>query len=258
MKKYLPCIVVSGMILFVSGCSTLLNNTITQVSTIDALLCGIYDGEISCRRLMENGNFGIGTFSQLEGEMVILNGTLYQIKADGKVYKPHPNIKTPFAAVCRFNIDKTFRVKNGTDFKTLEEQINKHAPNKNIFCAIKIKGKFARMKTRSVPKQNKPYPPLKEVTRNQPEFHMKNVSGTIVGFRCPSYVKGINVPGYHLHFITDDRKQGGHVLEMEMTEAECHLDLCNKFFMILPDKTETFADIDLSKDRSRELQEVEK
>ena len=255
--KRLLCLAV-GLCFLVSGCVTPAGDTIFQASTIDALLAGVYDGDMSCFRLLKHGDFGIGTFDRLDGEMVLLDGNMYQIKADGKVYKPQLNTKTPFAVVCRFNTDKTFRVKKGTDFKTLEEQINEHAPNKNIFCAIKINGEFARMKTRSVPKQNKPYPPLKEVTRNQPEFHMENVSGTIVGFRCPSYVKGINVPGYHLHFITDDRKQGGHVLEMEMTEAECHLDLCNKFFMILPDKIETFADVDLSKDRGRELQEVEK
>jgi acetolactate decarboxylase len=102
------------------------------------------------------------------------------------------------------------------DYGQLEQYLDKLLPTENIFYAIKIEGTFKYIKTRSVPKQNKPYPPLVEVVKNQPTFEFHNVKGTIVGFRCPSYVEGINVPGYHLHFITGDKKAGGHLLE-------CHL-----------------------------------
>jgi acetolactate decarboxylase len=98
---------------------------------------------------------------------------------------------------------------------------------------------------------------LKEVTKNQPEFDMKNISGTIVGFRCPPFVKGINVPGYHLHFLSNDKSKGGHVLEFELSDGELELDVLNRYILQLPKETEDFAHTDLSKDRGRELEDVE-
>jgi acetolactate decarboxylase len=246
-KKNLLCVAI-GLWLFISGCASPARDTVSQASTINALLAGLYDGNISYSRL----------FDRLEGEMVLLDGRIYQIKADGKVYKPDPDIKTPFATICQFNVDRTIPVKAGTDYETIENLIDHYAPNQNLFYAIKITGQFRRMKTRSVPGQKKPYPPLKEVVSNQPEFHMKDVSGTIVGFRCPPYVKGINVPGYHLHFISKDRAQGGHVLSFEIAEGKCEIDLLNQYFLILPSNAKEFAETDLSRDRSKELKDVEK
>ena len=255
--KRLLCLAV-GLCLLVSGCVTPARDTVFQASTIDALLAGVYDGDMSCRRLLKHGDFGIGTFDRLDGEMVLLDGNMYQIKADGKVYEPDPSVKTPFATICQFNADRAIPIKAGSDYETIENLINEYAPNQNLFYAIKITGQFRSMKTRSVPCQQKPYPPLKEVTSNQPEFNMKNISGTIVGFRCPSYVKGINVPGYHLHFISSDRTQGGHVLSFEIADGKCEIDVLNQYFLTLPVNTKEFAETDLSRDRSKELKDVER
>jgi acetolactate decarboxylase len=114
------------------------------------------------------------------------------------------------------------------------------------------------MRTRSVPGQRKPYPPLQEVTKNQPEFAMRDIAGSIVGFRCPAYVKGINVPGYHLHFISEDRTRGGHILSFKMASGQCEVDVLHQYSLSLPTNTLQFAETDLSKDRSKELQEAEK
>ncbi|MFC1497555.1 acetolactate decarboxylase [Verrucomicrobiota bacterium] len=97
-----------------------------------------------------------------------------------------------------------------------------------------------------------------EVTKNQPEFAMENIAGTIVGFKCPAYVKGINVPGYHLHFISSDKTQGGHILSLEITKGECEIDVLNLYSLALPVNTSAFSGTDLSKDRSKELKDVEK
>ncbi len=256
--KRLLCFAV-GLCFLVSGCVvTPAGNTAFQVSTIDALLAGVYDGNMSCRRLQKHGDFGIGTFDRLDGEMVLLDGNMYQIKADGKVYEPDPSVKTPFATVCQFTTDKTIPIKTGSDYATIENLLDEYAPNQNLFYAIKITGQFRLMKTRSVPGQQKPYPPLKEVTSDQPEFNMENISGTIIGFRCPPYVKGINVPGYHLHFISSDRTQGGHVLSFEIADGKCEVDVLNKYSLTLPVDTTEFAKTDLSKDRSKELKDVER
>ena len=256
MKKWMLYIGL-GICILASGCGAPARNTLFQTSTIDALLAGVYDGDISCRHLLKHGDFGIGTFDRLEGEMVILDGTIYQIMVDGKAYKPDPHGKTPFATTCYFNPEKTISISTSTDYKEVERLIDAAAPNQNLFCAIRITGQFRSMKTRSVPAQKKPYPPLKEVTRNQPEFHMNNVFGTIVGFRCPSYVRGINVPGYHLHFISGDRTRGGHVLSFEVTNGKCEIDILNQYFLRLPDNKD-FAEIDLSRDRNKELKDVER
>jgi acetolactate decarboxylase len=206
---------------------------------------------------LKHGDFGIGTFDRIDGEMLVLEGIIYQVKGDGKVYKPDSNCKTPFATVCHFNPKQTITIDRSTDYKRLETVIDAAVPNQNLFCAIRITGQFRSMKTRSVPAQERPYAPLKEVTANQPEFDMNNIFGTIVGFRCPPYVDGINVQGYHLHFISRERNQGGHVLSFEILEGTCDIDLLDQFSLRLP-HTKDFAETDLLKDRNRELKDVER
>jgi len=256
MRRYVAGIFFVFLVFLSVGASA--QDTVMQVSTIDALVAGVYDGTMSCGRLLQYGDFGIGTFDRLEGEMVVLDGTVYQAKVDGKVYTPDGKTTTPFAAVCRFGADCTFDVRKGMDFKALEEAIDASISNKNLFYAIKVQGTFSYMKTRSVPAQDKPYPPLAEITKHQSIFEKRNIPGTIVGFRCPVYVKGINVPGYHLHFISDDRTWGGHILALETGTGTCAIDRCNELLMVLPEEGEEFKAVDLSKDRSTELHQVEK
>ena len=258
MKKCL-LILVLCVTATLGGCTS--NNRphrISQIATIDALLGGVYDGHITCRELLKHGNFGIGTFDRLDGEMLVLDGKLYQIKADGRVYTPDIGITTPFATVCDFQADQSQPLEPGQDFKAVTQWLDRLAPNQNVFCAIKITGQFVRMETRSVPAQTKPYQPLAEVTKNQPKFAMQNVEGTIVGFRCPPYMKGLNVPGYHLHFLSADRTQGGHILSFEVAQASCEVDICDQFELQLPQNESAFETIDLSKDRSADLQKAEK
>jgi acetolactate decarboxylase len=246
-----------GCCLLVAACAGPQRDTAFQTSTIDALLAGVYDGELTGAELLKHGDFGIGTFDGLDGEMIVLDGTIFQVRADGKVYRPELSVKTPFATVCRFSPDRALSVPAGTDFKALEALLDRRAPNRNLFYAIRLTGRFRFVRTRSVPGQQKPYPPLVEVTRNQPEFEMHDVSGTVVGFRCPAYVKGINVPGYHLHFLDDARTKGGHILKIEIEEAFCEVDMLDRYALKLPVNTTAFADTDLSRDRSAELTDVE-
>lgn len=241
-----------------AGCASVEQDKVTQVSTIDALLVGVYEGAMPLSELREYGDFGIGTYEGLDGEMLLLDGTFYQVKADGKIYNPPDTDKTPFASVVRFKANSKFELDSPLSFAELCARIDKTASNKNLFVAIHIKGRFAGMKTRSVPKQQKPYPPLVKVTAKQPEFELGAVDGEIVGFRLPSYVKGINVPGYHLHFISADRKSGGHILGFSMESGTVELDKISRFQMILPEKVADFGGADLSKDRSRELEKAEK
>ena len=256
MKKFFTGFVLSVCLICI-GCANV-SNTVTQTSTIDALLAGHYDGQMSCGQLLQYGDLGIGTFDKLDGEMVVLDGKVYQVKADGKIYRPDPNIKTPFASVCKFCADETIVIKEDADFEGLEKLIDDAIGNGNVFCAVKIEGEFSYMKTRSVPAQSKPYPELADVAKRQAVFEMEDVHGSIVGFRCPEFVKGVNVPGYHLHFLSEDKTQGGHILACNMKSGTVMIDVCGKFLLILPDGNSSFADLDLTKDRTEELDAVEK
>jgi acetolactate decarboxylase len=244
-----------SMLFLVAGCIPQANR-ITQTSTIDALLAGAYDGQIECGKLLDYGDFGIGTFDKLDGEMAIVDGRIYQVKSDGIVYTPSSKLKTPFASVCKFNPDMHFELSN-VNFKTVTSTIDEKISNPNQYLAVKITGKFKHMKVRSVPAQSKPYPPLVKVAKTQPVFEANDVTGTIVGFRTPPFAKGLNVTGYHFHFLSKHLAMAGHVLDFELTEGKCQIDKCNELLLILP-KDDVLKDIDLSKDKSKELQKAEK
>ena len=257
MTRRVSWLALGCMGLVLAGCAGPSRNTVFQTSTIDALLAGVYDGDLSLRELRRQGDFGIGTFDDLDGEMVLLDGQFYQVRADGRVYAPDPDGETPFAAVCRFRPDRQVAVPSGLDMAGVEALLDREVPGGNRFAAIRVDGHFKRMRTRSVPAQSRPYPPLKEVAATQPVFNRKNISGTLVGFRCPSYVGGVNVPGWHLHFISQDRSFGGHVLAFEVVTGVAQVDELDRLVMQLPG-TKDFAEADLSRDRQAELAGVEK
>ena len=244
MKRLLSILAI--ITLLASGCITTpethtkpYQNIMYQLSTINALLAGNYDSNTTYSEVLQHGDFGIGVFNSLDGEMVLLDGTLYQIKSDGNVYRPDSTTtKTPFATVCHFKSEKNITIKSGATYKVLKQMIDKYVLDQDQFCAIKITGQFKTMTTRTVPRQSKPYPPISYITKNEPIFNLTNISGTIVGFRNPSYAKGMISTGYHLHFITDDENQGGHVMSFEVEKAECELDFLNKLHITLPDKVE--------------------
>ncbi|MBN1693323.1 MAG: acetolactate decarboxylase [Dehalococcoidales bacterium] len=232
--------------------------TMTQISTIDALLNGVYDGVITYEVLKGYGDFGIGTFQALDGEMLAFDGEFYQVKADGVAYPVADSQETPFAMVTFFDIDYTGELAQGLDYTSLQEYLDSILPSINTFCAIKIEGTFSYMKTRSVPAQQKPYPPLVEVTKNQPIFEFEEVEGTMVGFRSPPFITGLNMPGYHLHFLTNSKDAGGHVLEFTIGHAEVFIDYTPDFMMILPGMGSDFYQIDLTPDNQDELEQAEK
>lgn len=231
-----------------------MNHTVTQVSILDALLASKFDGCLPCRELLKHGDFGIGTYDRMDGEMIILDGGLYQGKTDGKVYTPDSVISTPFATVCHFRPDQEWTIDEPLDLERLKNLIDEKAANQNVFCAIRVEGFFSYVKTHALPIQSKPYPPVAQVVKSCPQFEMKDVSGTIVGFRSPPYVKGINDPGYHLHFLSDDKSQGGHLREFVMNRGTGALDICSNHVVMLPDNGAALADVDLSNDLVAEFE----
>ena len=233
-RHFLLCVLIAVAAL--CGCAHNAHhaNIVYQVSTIGALAQGIYDGEITCGELKERGDFGIGTFDRLNGEMIVSEGAVYQVMADGGVRIPDDRVRVPFAAVTFFKSGRTDVLNGKLDLKGLEQAIDRLLRTENIIYAVRIEGKFAHVKTRSVPEQERPYRPLAEAVKGQRTFEFKETEGTLVGLRFPAFMNGINVPAYHFHFISKDKKAGGHLLECSLDGARVEIDEIQEFHMLLP------------------------
>jgi len=201
-----------------------LHHTLFQTSTVDALLEGKYEGDVSFAELGARGDFGLGTLDALDGEMVCLDGSFYQVKSDGRAYPVDGDARTPFAVVTTFEPDVSETLSTPMDFQALCGHLDGTVGDVAACCAIRVDGSFEHVKTRSVPRQQQPYPPLVEVVENQPTFELRDVPGSLVGFRFPDYAQGLNVSGYHFHFITLNRSAGGHVLGCRLTSGELQID----------------------------------
>jgi acetolactate decarboxylase len=236
------------------------NDVLFQPSVITALMQGVFDGSMTYEELSSHGDFGLGTFNSLDGEMVELAGQFYQVKADGAVYPVNSSMKTPFAIVTYFTPDKEINFNASGDesanLTLLQRYLENQMPSKNIFYAIRIDGVFDYIKTRSVPAQVKPYPTLTEAVKNQSIFEMFNQSGTMIGFWSPAFAGGINLAGYHFHFLNDKRTAGGHVLDLRLKNASIALDYTPEFFVDLPNETE-FLQADLGGTDQGELKKAE-
>ena len=200
------------------------HHTLFQTSTIEALLDGNYEGDVSFAELEERGDFGLGTFDALDGEMIALDGGFYQVRADGRAYAIDGRARTPFAVVTFFEPNLSETLAAPMDFGTFRARLHLLVGGEASCYAVRVEGHFDYVKTRSVPRQRKPYPPLAEVVKHQPTFELHDVAGSLVGFRFPRYAQGLNVAGYHFHFITADRSAGGHVLEFRLARGELRLD----------------------------------
>jgi len=205
-----------------------------QVSTLDALLNGRFDGLLPFGDLKKHGDFGLGTFDALNGEMIFLDHEVYQVRVDGRAYPVADAMKTPFAAVTFFEAEQTAVLEASLDCAGLEAAIDSLLPPQDIAYAVKVSGQFASLTTRSVAPQTRPYPGLADALRGQVEFALDDVEGTLVGFRLPAYMDGANVAGYHFHFLTEDRSAGGHVLACQTRRVQVEVDDTGAWYVALP------------------------
>jgi len=232
------------------------SDVVYQYSTINALLEGVYDGEMTCGKLLENGDFGLGTFNALDGEMVVIDRAVYKIRSDGKAYRMSSSEATPFAVVTAFEPNMIFNIEHDGS-PALEDLLEFKVPESNLIQAIRIDGHFKYVKVRSVPKQKRPYRRLAKIVEDQSVFEIKDVRGTLVGFLIPAHFANVNMPGYHFHFITEDRSRGGHVLKCRTGHVQMQIDEVPEFHLVLPENGD-FLKAKLSGDRSAELKKAEK
>jgi acetolactate decarboxylase len=217
------------------------NNEIYQFSVMSALMSGLASPEssIPVSSLLAHGDFGVGTFEGMDGEMVVIDSKAYQFRGDGSTQQVSPNQLVPFAMVSRFVPQLTKSIKTQTK-AALQEEIERALPDaKNAFILFKVHGTFKRIKIRAIHAQSYPGQPLSTLTENQmiKEFH--SVKGTIVGLRSPGWSVGVSVVGVHAHFIDEERKSGGHILELEVEEdVILELVVSNTFHLQLPKSSE--------------------
>jgi acetolactate decarboxylase len=209
-------------------------HVIFQASTIDALLDGAYEGDMTLAELREHGDFGIGTVDQLDGEMIALDGEFFVARSDGRVYALPLETHTPFAVVTGFEAESTHAFDAAASFEELRAQLDAVAPKDAVCVAVRVDGHFARLRLRSVPRQSRPYPPLAQVTAHQVEFELSETTGTLVGFRFPDYAQGFEVAGYHLHYLSQDRTQGGHVLDCALERGAARFDASSDLHIEVP------------------------
>lgn len=192
-----------------------------QVSTIEALLHGAYDGDVTVAELAQRGDLGLGTFNALDGELILADGIVYRAAEDGTVHRAEPTRRSPFAVVTAFRPGVELYVGVPQDLDVLLSQL---LPPSLTCTAVRIDGRFELVHLRSVPPQRHPYPPLTEVLAGQRVFVENDVSGVVVGFSFPAHNGRLNLPGSHLHFLSADRSRGGHVLSCRLAEGTIHLD----------------------------------
>ena len=210
------------------------SHAIFQTSTLDALLDGAYDGDVTFAELSERGDTGLGTLDALDGEMIALGGEFFQARANGSVRRIAPTERTPFAVVARFEPDVHATLAGPLEHAALLGAIDALVEDREVCYALRIDGRFEAVRARSVPAQKTPYPPLAEVIAHQQEFELGELTGSIVGFQFPDYTQGLNVSGYHLHVISDARDAGGHLLDCRLLGGTLALDHSSDLHMELP------------------------
>ncbi len=229
-----------------------------QASTIGALIEGAYDGDLSFAELAEHGDLGLGTLNDLDGEMIALDGRFYRADVDGNVGEIDAATRTPFAVVTSFEPTVDVEIEEPLEHAELLTRLDELIPAEAATCALRLDGRFELVRARSVPRQSPPYRPLTEVVLEQHVFELREVAGTMLGFRFPDYAEGIEVSGFHLHFVSDDRQRGGHVLASRFAAGlRARLDFSNDLHVELPPGVE-LADPALAASTHAAVERVER
>jgi acetolactate decarboxylase len=223
---------------------------------VNALVEGIYEQNVPVAEIQKHGDFGLGTFNDLDGEMVLLDGQIYRAASDGTVSPVDAQTLTPFACVTFYRPMSYEDSRGELTYAEFQAWLATLMPSPNLFYAFRIEGEFKRVKTRSVPKQAN-YRPLVEVAKEQPEFEYRDVVGTLAGFFTPTFMASLNVPGLHLHYLSRDRRQGGHLLGCEVKCARAEIQFLYTLELALPLNVDYLL-WDFQRDIKRDLDKAEK
>ena len=234
--------------------------TLYQVSLLQSMAYGDYNGSVAVKELKAHGDIGIGTFHRLNGELIMLEGEVYRAAADGSVEAVDEEETSPFAVVSYMDADLSKTLKDIPDYRTLNDALDQlvEERGKNRFYMIRIDGLFREINVRSVPAQSEPYQRLVDVLAHQQTlFDYEHIEGTMVGLYCPPYMSYLNAAGWHMHFISKDKSQGGHVLGANIANAVLSVHDINSFHLQLP-QNNRFDRFDLTLDQSEDIEKIEK
>jgi acetolactate decarboxylase len=223
---------------------------------VNALVEGIYEENIPFTEVKKHGDFGLGTFNDLDGEMVMLDGRIYQIASDGRVTVIDEKALTPFACVTFYQPRSYDAIDHELPYEAFQDWLDSLMPSPNIFYALRIDGLFAEVKTRSIPKQAN-YRPMVDVAKEQHIFDFQNIEGTLAGFFTPSFMSSLNVPGWHLHFLSADLQHGGHLLECRPLKVRAGVQYLHVLELSLPMSAD-YLTWDFRRDVKQDLNKVEK
>jgi acetolactate decarboxylase len=233
------------------------DDALVQFSLLSTLAAGDYVDGTPLRHVLANGDFGVGTFNRLDGEMIVLDGRIYQALADGRIRPANLSGTTPFAAITFFSEDGRIENLTAKTLNDLDEQLDRQLPHLNAPYAIRIDGDFPEITLRSVPEQSPPFQPLVEVVKHQVTWQHHNLRGTLIGLRCPSWIGTLNVSGYHWHFLSDDRTIGGHVLACELQTGLLRFDECTSLVIHLP-QSDKFHEFKAGEVNEQDIDQIER
>ncbi len=189
--------------------------TFYQYNIWAAFVNKVFDGQLKVSELKEHGNIGLGSFDYLDGELIMLDGIAYRVREDGVISEGKDNDEIVYADACFFKTDTAVVLNNFMNYDSLRNQLNQQLPTANHFYAFKIQGVFDSVTLGGLHKQSTPFKQgLDVLIPQRPVFKGQYVAGTMVGFFCPQFIGDINTAAYHFHFISDDKKLGGHVMEI--------------------------------------------
>ncbi len=224
------------------------DDTFYQYSIWFAFVNKVFDGNLTVKELKTHGDVGLGSFDFLDGELVMLDGVAYRIRENGEISIGQNEDQIVYADAAFFEEEDSFSIQAPIKFQNLAAQLDAKKKSPHYFYIYKIHGDFKHIKLGGVPKVERPFTDgLDVLIPNRPVFETENISGTLVGFYCPDYIGHINAKGHHFHFISDDKKWGGHVMEFESSNAlEVQFDTKTKYEFDLPVSKE-FENVNLSK-----------
>lgn len=233
---------------------------IFQVSTLQALALGYSRAVITVEEFLKHGDTGLGTFEDVNGEMILLDGICYRATEDGTVLPAEPKMGVPFASACRLQGTGSFDVPAQPDISSLKAFLNlkiEEVFGLNSMHIARLDGSFKKISARSESAYESQHITLKEVLKTtQKDFIFEDIDGTLICVYYPDYMDGINAPGWHLHFISADRRSGGHVFEIDMKGAKAIIDKIDTIELRLPG-VPAFDTYSLKDASQEEIKEVE-
>lgn len=190
-------------------------------SVIEAMRRGIYEGTYAVKDLKAHGDFGLGTFNHLNGELIALDGIIYRIAPSGKVEVAGDSLKSPFTALSFFNTDQTKTIRFSGTFEELQDSIGRMLPSLNIAYAIKVDTEWENITVGGAnPISGTDTTALATLMKTRPQYDAKGITGTMVGFFTPALMSNIDLSPFHFHFISSDKKLAGHLMSGTIKNAE--------------------------------------